>query len=321
MTKPIIDGFWLPGALSVVALVLTACADSSGGGGGTDADADGDTDGDADGDSDTDADADTDGDTDTGSWTPPEDSLVYVNTEQSLYSIDPAVSLDLNLVGDFTGPCTDGSGLYDIAVDGDGAIVGIAAEGLYDVDPETAACTVLSVFPEGSPHFFSLSRVRGADPDAPFAEVLVAASVEEGEWVMIDPEGETIDELFIHLGYHDPDDNELVSSGDIVSIQVGPDEFVTYATLKCSSGYTAAGCESDWLALVDPATGEATLVGQVGFCKLFGLGFWGSAVYGFTGDQEFVLVDVGTGEGTLVGNAGLTFWGAGTTTKPHVVVE
>jgi hypothetical protein len=315
------------GLIAITVLSVAACADSAGsdqadetGDDDGAADADSDTDTDADVDSDADADADADTDTDTA-WQPPADSLVYANTEDALYYIDPSVSLDLQFVGDFSGPCTSGSGLYDIAVDEDGEIVGIAAEGLYAVDEETAECSWILEFPDGSPHFFSLSYVKGADSEQPDADVLVAASVEEGEWVRVNPEEQTAEEIFVHLGYHDPGVFEYVSSGDIVSLESGPGEYSTYATLKCSDGYGGDGCENDWLASIDPESGEAELIGDVGFRKLFGLGFWGDQVYGFTGDQQFVLVDVETGQGTLVEDSGLTFWGAGTTTKPYVEVE
>jgi hypothetical protein len=282
---------------------------------------------DTDTDTDTDADTDTETETDTGTevWTPPENSLVYANTQDNLYVIDPAEGGDLVLVGALSAPCIPSgdtnSGLYDIAVSADGVMVGIAAEALYTVDTETAACTLLKEFPVGAPHFFSLSWVVGVDPAEPEVEKLVAASVEEGEWVEVNPEGTTLDEIFVHLGYHDPPDYELVSSGDIVSVQVGPTEWVTYVTLKCADGYTATGCESDFLAVVNPETGLADVIGTTGFTRIFGLGFWGDEVYGFTNQAKYLTIDVTTGLATekLTHDAG--FWGAGTTTKPYVVIE
>ena len=273
-------------------------------------------------DTDTDIDTDTDTDTDTGSWEPPQNSLVYANTETNLYYVDPSTGGTLELVGPFSGPCTTGSGFYDIAISGDGDMVGISAEGLYTVDTDTAACSLLCDFPTGSPHFFSLSYVKGVDPQDPGEEKLVAASVEEGEWVLVDPTGQTIPEIFIHLGYHDPPDYDFVSSGDVVSIQVGAAEHKTYATLKCAAGYGQSGCESDWLAQIDPETGAATMIGSTGFIQIFGLGFWGDQIYGFTGENEYITIDVNTGLGTEVESyVDIDFWGAGTTTNPHVIIE
>jgi hypothetical protein len=308
------------------ALGCAACADSSGGGGGGDADTDTDTDADTDTDTDTDADTDTDsdGDTDTGPWQPPESSVVYVNTATELFYIDPAVSSEPVSVGLFDGPCTTGSGFYDIAVDEDGALIGIAEEGLYAVDVESAECELVTEFPSGSPHFFSLSYVKGMDLADPGADHLVAASVEQGAWVEIDPDGTTTDEIFDTIGYYDDPDLQWVSSGDIVSLQVAADEYRTYATVWCDAGYSSSGeCETDWLARIDPETGQALLIGQTGYQQIFGLGFWGAEVYGFTNGGEMITIDVESGVGTAVelGDDYGAFWGAGNTTIPHVEIE
>lgn len=305
--------------LTTISILLIFCSDQ------TVSREDGDDDTDdagSDTDTDTDTDVDADTDTDTDPWEPPLNSLVYANTETDLYYIDPSTSGTLELVGSFSGPCTTGSGFYDIAISGDGDMVGISAEGLYTVDTDTAACLLLCDFPAGSPHFFSLSYVKGVDPEEPDQEKLVAASVEEGEWVLVDPTGLTIPEIFIHLGYHDPPDYDFVSSGDVVSVQVDADEHKTYATLKCAAGYSQPGCEFDWLAKIDPETGAATMIGSTGFIKIFGLGFWGDQVYGFSGENEYITIDVNTGQGTEVESyLDIDFWGAGTTTKPYVIIE
>jgi len=252
-------------------------------------------------------------------WTPPTNSRVYVNTRDTLYYVDPGVSQDMVSIGDFSGPCTSGSGFYDIAVDDQKQMLGIAAEGLYQVNTDTAECTEVFSFPVDSPHFFSLSYVKGVDPTNPFQDTLVAASVEEGEWVEINWPADLIQDIFIHLGWYDSPQYRYRSSGDIVSIQVGADEYVTYATLKCEN-YTDQGCESDYLAEIDPETGDARLIGLTGYQKIFGLGFWGDRVYGFTGDGQYILIDPATGAGTLVGEfPGQSFWGAGNTTIPYVV--
>ena len=163
-------------SLALVLVAAAACADSTtSSGGGSDADTDVDTDSDSDTDSDTDT--DSDGDTDTGPWIPPASSVVYVNTETELFYVDPGVSNDLVSVGEFSGPCTSGSGFYDIAVDEDGAMLGIAAEGLYAVDVETAECELVTDFPDGSPHFFSLSYVKGVEQLDPGADHLFAGAL------------------------------------------------------------------------------------------------------------------------------------------------
>lgn len=252
-------------------------------------------------------------------WQPPTNSRIYVNTQDELYYVDPGESDDLVLIGAFTGPCTSDSGFYDIAVDEGGALLGISALGLYQVDTETAACTQAFQFPQDSPHFFSLSYVKGVDPAEPAVDKLIAASVEEGEWVLINYPGDIISDIFVHLGHYDFPDLAWLSSGDIVSIQVDWTEYMTYATLKCPS-YTDPGCESDWLAEIDPENGDARLIGETGYQQIFGLGYWGDRVYGFTNDGDYITIDVDTGVGTLVQSfPALSFWGAGNTTIPHIV--
>ncbi|MFH2005500.1 MAG: hypothetical protein ABI333_02825 [bacterium] len=252
-------------------------------------------------------------------WQPPTNSRIYVNTQDTLYYVDPGVSDQLVTIGDFFGPCTSDSGFYDIAVNEAKQILGISAEGLYEVDKDTAECTAVFQFPLNSPHFFSLSFVKGVDPAEPSLDKLIAASVEEGEWVLINYPGDIISEIFISLGYYDVPDLEWLSSGDIISIQVDWTEYVTYATLKCPN-YDDTGCESDWLAEIDAENGDARLIGATGFQKIFGLGYWGDRVYGFTGDGDYITINVDTGAGTLVySDATRSYWGAGNTTIPHIV--
>ena len=53
---------------------------------------------------------------------------------------------------------------------------------------------------------------------------------------------------------------------------------------------------------------------------MWGLGFWGSKVFGFTQTGQFILIDPLTGAGTLVKNfPAFPFWGAGVTTAVTVI--
>ena len=98
--------------------------------------------------------------------------------------------------------------------------------------------------------------MKGVDPEAPSEDRLVAASGDDGAWVLIDPEGTSVEDTFVHLGYFDPVGHDLRSSGDIVSVRTGDDEFATYASVRCGAeGYTTPGCETDLLVRVDPQTG------------------------------------------------------------------
>ena len=258
----------------------------------------------------------------TNNWTPPTNSRVYVHTEFSLYYIDPGESEDMILVGDFNGICTEvgGSMFYDIALDQDRNMVGITDGGLFRINKETAECTLLRQFPEDVQyHFFALSYVKGVYPDDPNRDVLMGATAEDGEWVEIDAYAEDIGSLFVSHGYYDNPSFYYVSSGDIVSVQTGATEFHTYATLKCEN-YSVEGCESDFLAEIDPDTGDARIIGETGYQRIFALGFWGDKVYGFTKQGEYIRLDVDTAEATLISaDASRDYWGAGNTTRPYIV--
>ncbi|MBW2278913.1 MAG: hypothetical protein JRF63_15575, partial [Deltaproteobacteria bacterium] len=243
---------------------------------------------------------------------------VYAQSVERLYMVSPSQGGQLELIGAFDGPCTLGTGLYDIAVNEDLQMIGITSEGLFWIDAETAECGQLVDFPPEYPQYYSLSYVKGVDPDAPDEDRLVAASGDDGAWVLIDPTGTNVDDTFVHLGYFDPVGHELTSSGDIVSVRTGDDEFATYATVNCDIDYSPI-CVTDLLVEVEPQTGEAEIIGASGFQSVLGLGFWGDEVYGFTSDGEYLTIDTGTGEGSLVTqHPGVVFWGAGTTTEPYV---
>ena len=67
---------------------------------------------------------------------------------------------------------------------------------------------------------------------------------------------------------------------------------------------------------VDPATGNVTVLSaEVGFNKIWGLGYWEGVLYGFTDDGLIITIDRTTGVGTQLYNRPEQFWGAGVTTN------
>jgi hypothetical protein len=103
----------------------------------------------------------------------------------------------------------------------------------------------------------------------------------------------------------------MQSSGDLVSV-------ASHGTLLTGKG--TGPMAHDQLVRVDPATGAATVSGPTGFRAIWGLGFWGSKVFGFTQTGQFILIDPRTGAGTLVKNfPAFPFWGAGVTTAVSVI--
>ena len=230
-----------------------------------------------------------------------EQVVVYAHSGSDLFSVSPQ-TLQITRIGPFVITSATGAKQYlsrvtDIAVDARGRIVGltgITSSLLLEIDPATAGCKVIATLP--SRDFNGLSWVRGEGG----GESLVSTGL-DGRVFRIDPVNGAVTEAG-RLG------GALRSSGDIVSV-------AAYGTLV-----TLEGVRGDQLARLDPVTFAATIIGPVGFDNVWGLGFWGNKVFGFTDRGEFILVDPRTGAGSLVRReGGFPFWGAGVTTSVPVI--
>jgi len=66
------------------------------------------------------------------------------------------------------------------------------------------------------------------------------------------------------------------------------------------------------------------LIGQTGFPRLWGLGYWGGVAYGFSDTGQLCEIDLSTGHGTSIPfpnpPSGLSFWGAGVTTAAPIEI-
>jgi len=243
----------------------------------------------------------------------PQIAEAYGHTADTLYRLD----LDTNqvaVVADFTG-CDDD--VIDIALDRNSVIYGTtqnranpgmpgaANGGLWRIDKNTAACTLVSYgdYPN------SLSFVPAGTLD-PTEEVLVGYL--GASYVKIDTiAGGVLTVRPDALG------SGLESSGDIVSVIGGK----TYLTVR------GTNCEAtDCVVEVDPATGEALgNLGSSGYDSVFGVAFWAGKLYGFTRDGdvfEFFRDENGSVSTTPIPvGAGLAFYGAGSTTAaPPTVI-
>jgi hypothetical protein len=226
------------------------------------------------------------------------DPVVFAHTASKLYRIDPA-SLAVTLVGAFSWPSGTDQ-MTDIALDRKGKMTGISFDSAYAVDPKTAACTFLSKLqaPFGLGSYNGLSYIAVQSTDV--KEVLMA-SAGDGSLYEVNPatgQSKKVGNFGGGLG----------SSGDLVSVKG-----LTLATVKKGSDKT------DWLASVDPKTGQATLIGDTGFDEVWGLGYWKDKVYGFTENKQLILIDPKTGKGTQVGTSAAPWWGAGVTTSAPVI--
>jgi hypothetical protein len=230
---------------------------------------------------------------------PPENAAVYAHSDRTLYRIDPD-TLAVSLVGDFGWPLIADQ-MTDIAIDKDGVMIGVSFTQVYEIDPDTAAATHLSTLSGATSTFNALSFVPADTIDPSVDEILIGADT-AGRVFRIDPSTGQATQIGSY-------GNELGSSGDIVSVR----GFGTVATVKGS------GDTTDRLARLDPTTFAAEVIGDTGVDKIWGLGFWGDKVYGFTDNREFVLIDVLTGAATPVSTSEVAWWGAGVTTAAPVI--
>jgi hypothetical protein len=227
----------------------------------------------------------------------PPDTAVYAHSSTELFTIDPD-TFNRTSVGLFTFS-GESEFITDIAVDKDGNMVGISLNTVYAIDPDTAATTLLSQFPESEGGLTSLSFVPVDIDDPSSAARLVAADFDGVVWEINKDTGQRT-----MLGNYNATGSMIGSSGDIVSIT----GFGTLATVNIE------GDDTDHLARIDPDTWQAIVLGDTGRDRIFGIGFWGGEVYGFTDNMEFVTIDASNGQVTSSQNTGIRWWGAGVTT-------
>lgn len=99
--------------------------------------------------------------------------------------------------------------------------------------------------------------------------------------------------------------NGLTSSGDLAFDLNG----ALYATV------TKPGSLTDWLAQVNTLTGEATLIGDVGFRGVYGLSFLNKVLYGVTFDGKFIKIDKLSGESVEFSDSNSIYGGLTTSAK------
>ncbi|MEO8877823.1 MAG: hypothetical protein ABI461_19675, partial [Polyangiaceae bacterium] len=198
---------------------------------------------------------------------------VYGHSDDTLYKLEP-ISKVVTTVGKFSCvniSCPDsGEGMWDIALDKDGNMYGSVSIAQSDcitftgaivkIDKSTANCTVVKTSSSTFPN--SLSFVPAGTLD-PTNEVLVG--YDSDSYVRIDITSGAITTIGNLNG--NPAIQGWQSSGDIVSI-IGGKTYLT-ATLDPNSS------ANDSILEVDPVTGKAlSVIGKVGFGKVWGLGFW-----------------------------------------------
>lgn len=237
---------------------------------------------------------------------PAEIAEVFGHSEKSLFRLDPKTKA-VTLVGDFSG-C---GSVIDIALDESSNFFATSYKALYKVDKATAKCTEVATSTEDFPNSLSFVPKGTVDPNE---EALVGFVGDE--YFRIDVKTGARTKLG-NLG-----DAALVSSGDVVSVKGG----ATYLTVKSERKGNA--CEKvDCLVELDPKTGRITKRwGGIEHADVFGLSFWAGSIYGFDKTGELFEVTFGTNQLatktiSMQKPAGLSFWGAGSTTSAPVVAQ
>jgi hypothetical protein len=218
---------------------------------------------------------------------------VYGHSPDELYRLDPTTK-EVTVIGAFQG-C---SSVIDIALDKDSNLYGTTFGGFYQINKDTAVCTLIAS--GGYPNSLSFVPKGTVDPNV---EALVGYN--GGSYIRIDTKSGAVTSLGGALP------NGYSSSGDIVSVINGP----TYLTV------VGNGC-SDCIVEIDPAKG--TLIknwGNLSYGAVYGLAFWAGNAYGFSNGGELFEVKFANNAVTttlipIPGAPGsLQFWGAGSTTS------
>lgn len=225
--------------------------------------------------------------------TPEPITVVYGHSPSVLYKLDPKTNA-VSVVGPFD--CS--SSVIDLAIDANNNAFITSFSGFYSLDLKTAKCKLIASgnYPN------SLSFVPKGTLDQN-QEALVGYN--GSQYIRIDTKTGAITSVGALSGGYS-------SSGDIVSVINGG----TFLTVN------GPNCNTDCLLQVDPKTGNLIKNwGPTGFSQVWGIAFWGGAVYGFTNQGELFQI---TAQNNMLKTMTITipnkpmnlqFWGAGSSTS------
>jgi hypothetical protein len=257
---------------------------------------------------------------DTGPVDPPDSALpktdsgspsgsIYVQTGRNLALYEP-YSKSLRAIGPFTCLAAD-EYMLDIAVDRDGNIYGTTElDRFVRIDPANGSCRMVR---------------QGSGLDYPVLIAFVPrGTLDPANDALVGYDGESYLRIDVDTGrvttvgsLNPPDaSTNYEATGDL--IYAGDDGM--FLTAGPVGGSGDAG---DLFLRFDPKTGKRlSLVGNTGFRRLYGLGYWGSRIFAFTTPGEILQVDPRTAKATLIRredggtrDASIpVFYGAGSTT-------
>jgi hypothetical protein len=278
-------------------------------------------------------------------------TTVYANTDDSLYSMDPATR-KISLIGKFSGVGGGANdvGVTDCAVDANGEVWVNTQTAVYKAAlpaggvGAVALAKVATIAVQAKQKFYALAFAPAGVLGA--AETLVGGDGNGELWSIDTTTGATVD-----LGGFGPDQTRVFAlSGDIVFYTDAAGKPTGLATIRsCVAGGTSCTATNDYLAGIDMTALASAFVSKtpaasllkgiyggstaskgagVGFGDLFGLGAWQGEVFGFqrgtsSKPASLIAVDTMSGTGTVT-DASFMFsngWsGAGVTTKVTITV-
>jgi len=217
------------------------------------------------------------------------DETIWANSSTDLYRVDPT-TFAVTRIGSF-----GVSSMTDIAVTPSGELYGITFGALYRIDKNTARATFVASLSGGGNNGLTF-LTNGS----------LLASAGSGDVTSINPTTGA-NSAVGSFG------NGLSSSGDLVAVGN-----VMYGISSTTAGGGDAS-DDNVLLTVDTATGRATVVGPIGFGRVWGLAYVRKKVIAFATSGQIIQIDPLTGRGTLLSTTNIQWWGAGM--SPNVPVN
>jgi hypothetical protein len=213
------------------------------------------------------------------------DQDLYVNDGSTLYYVDSNTGQTIYITGLTTGSITDiefyGWQLYGVKQ------TPLGTSNLLRINQDTGVVDIKSTI-----------GISGINALAVSPDTTMYAANTSGQFIKMDPVtgGATIIGSF---------GSGISSSGDLAF----SDDATLYASVKVS------GHSNDYLSTVDLSSGNANIIGSIGFSNVFGLSFKNGMLYGATTSGHFIKIDTESGNGTLIGNNGISQMGMTKTLK------
>jgi hypothetical protein len=231
---------------------------------------------------------------------------VYASTDHALYQVNPTTLAETQLCT-FGGQLTQTSAdnVTDIAITSTGTLYAITETALFTVslpNGSTCAATKVASLSTSSTKFVCLAFTTG--------DTLLASDEKGNVYTIVATNG-TVTQVGTFGG-------TLSCSGDMVAIN---DANQTIYASAFDSSCSGSHCTDKLVTLAAPSY-TATVVGDLGYSQVYGLGYWAGTLYGFTYAGQTLQIDPTSGASTLINTvAGTAFSGGATTPLAPVVTH